>query len=153
MYAGAVKNDDGTITGWKELGSLQEALEKNYFALKQDTSILNQEIIKVSVDKALSRTIGKRKLKANDIDWFLPHYSSDYFRDKLYNAMEAIDFKIPYEKWFSNLTYKGNTGSASIYVMLEEIFHSGKLKQGDKILCYIPESGRFSIGYMQLAVV
>jgi 3-oxoacyl-[acyl-carrier-protein] synthase-3 len=37
--------------------------------------------------------------------------------------------------------------------MLEEIFHSGKLKQGDKILCYIPESGRFSIGYMQLAVV
>jgi 3-oxoacyl-[acyl-carrier-protein] synthase-3 len=153
MYAGAVKNDDATITGWKELGSLKEALEKNYFALKQDISILNQEIIKVSVDKALARAIKKRKLKASDFSWFLPHYSSEYFRDKLYDAMVAIDFQIPYEKWFSNLTYKGNTGSASIYVMLEEIFHSGKLKQGDKILCFIPESGRFSVGYMQLSVV
>jgi 3-oxoacyl-[acyl-carrier-protein] synthase-3 len=153
MYAGAVKNDDGTITGWKELGSLKDALEKNYFALKQDTSILNQEIINVSVNKALARAIKKRNLKAGDFNWFLPHYSSEYFRDKLYDAMVAIDFPIPYEKWFSNLTYKGNTGSASIYVMLEEIFHSGKLREGDKILCFIPESGRFSVGYMQLSVV
>jgi 3-oxoacyl-[acyl-carrier-protein] synthase-3 len=67
--------------------------------------------------------------------------------------MEAIDFKIPYEKWFSNLTYKGNTGSASIYVMLEELFHSGKLKKGEKLLCFIPESGRFSVAYMLLTVV
>jgi 3-oxoacyl-[acyl-carrier-protein] synthase-3 len=37
--------------------------------------------------------------------------------------------------------------------MLEEIFHSGKLKQGDKILCFIPESGRFSVAYMLLTVV
>jgi len=52
-----------------------------------------------------------------------------------------------------NLTYKGNTGSASIYVMMEELFHSDKLREGDKILCYIPESGRFSIAYMLLTVV
>jgi 3-oxoacyl-[acyl-carrier-protein] synthase III len=153
MYAGGTKNDDGTITGWKELESLEDALKKNHFALKQDVSILNQEMIKVSVDKALARAIKKRNLKADDFDWFLPHYSSEYFRDKVYDAMVGIDFRIPYEKWFSNLIYKGNTGAASIYVMLEEIFHSGKLKEGEKILCFIPESGRFSVGYMQLSVV
>jgi 3-oxoacyl-[acyl-carrier-protein] synthase-3 len=153
MYAGGEKNDDGSVTAWRQLNSLDEALQKNYFALKQDTGLLNQEMIKVSVDKALVRTIARRKIKAADIDWFLPHYSSEYFRDKLYAAMEGIDFKIPYEKWFTNLTYKGNTGSASIYVMLEEIFHSDKLKKGDTILCFIPESGRFSIAYMQLTVV
>lgn len=153
MYAGAVKNDNGTLTGWRQLDSLEEALNNNYFALKQDTSLLNQEMVKVSVDKALVRTIDRRKLKAQDIDWFLPHYSSEYFRDKLYAAMEAIDFKIPYEKWFTNLSSKGNTGSASIYVIMEELFHSGKLKKGERLLCFIPESGRFSVAYIRLTVV
>ena len=37
--------------------------------------------------------------------------------------------------------------------MMEELFHSGRLKEGDTLLCYIPESGRFSVAYMQLTVV
>ena len=67
--------------------------------------------------------------------------------------MEGIGFRIPYEKWFTNLAYKGNTGSASIYVIMEELFHSDKLKEGQKILCFIPESGRFSVAYVLLTVV
>jgi len=153
MFAGAHKKDDGTVIGWRQLDSLQEALDNNYFALKQDTAILNQEVVKVSVDRALARAIARRKIKAEEIDWFLPHYSSELFRDKIHDAMVGIGFHIPYEKWFTNLTYKGNTGSASIYVMMEELFHSDKLREGDKILCYIPESGRFSIAYMLLTVV
>jgi 3-oxoacyl-[acyl-carrier-protein] synthase-3 len=51
------------------------------------------------------------------------------------------------------LSTKGNTGSASIYVMMEELFHSGKLEAGQKILCFIPESGRFSMAYVMLSVV
>jgi 3-oxoacyl-[acyl-carrier-protein] synthase-3 len=153
MFAGAHKKDDGTVIGWRQLDSLTEALANNYFALKQDTGILNEEIIKVSIDRALTRAIERRKIKADEIDWFLPHYSSEFFRDKIHDAMVGIGFHIPYEKWFTNLTYKGNTGSASIYVMMEELFHSDKLREGDKILCYIPESGRFSIAYMLLTVV
>lgn len=153
MYAGGMKNEDGTVTGWRELDSLAEALGRNFFALKQDTAILNQEIVNICVNKALAKTVEKRKIKADDIAWFLPHYSSEYFRDKLYDAMTAIDFKIPYEKWFTNLSYKGNTGAASIYVIMEEIFHSGRLKNGDKILCFVPESGRFSVAYILLTVV
>ena len=153
MFAGAHKKDDGTVIGWRQLDSLAEALANNYFALKQDTGILNEEIIKVSIDRALARAIERRKIKADEIDWFLPHYSSEFFRDKIHDAMVGIGFHIPYEKWFTNLTYKGNTGSASIYVMMEELFHSDKLQEGDKLLCYIPESGRFSIAYMLLTVV
>ena len=153
MFAGAHKKDDGTVIGWRQLDSFTEALANNYFALKQDTGILNEEIIKVSIDRALARAIERRKIKADEIDWFLPHYSSEFFRDKIHDAMVGIGFHIPYEKWFTNLTYKGNTGSASIYVMMEELFHSDKLQEGDKLLCYIPESGRFSIAYMLLTVV
>ena len=57
------------------------------------------------------------------------------------------------EKWFTNLTYVGNVGAASIYIMLEELFHSGKLKNGEKIYLFIPESGRFSYTTALLTVV
>ena len=30
MYAGGVKNEDGSVTGWRQLDSLQEALDRNY---------------------------------------------------------------------------------------------------------------------------
>jgi 3-oxoacyl-[acyl-carrier-protein] synthase III len=153
MYMGGEKHENGSVTGWRQLDSLKEALNKNYFALKQDTGILNEEIVKVAVYMALARTIEKRNLTADDVDWFLPHYSSDFFREKVFKAMEEIGFVIPYERWFTNLTYKGNTGSASIYVILEELFHSGKLKEGDRLLCFIPESGRFSMAYVLLTVV
>jgi len=153
MYMGAVKQDDGSVTGWRQLDCPKEALDNNYFALKQDTGILNEEIVKVAVDLALVRTIKKRNLKADEVDWFLPHYSSDFFREKIFQAMEKIGFTIPYERWFTNLAYKGNTGSASIYVILEELFHSGKLKEGQKLLCFVPESGRFSMAYILLTVV
>jgi 3-oxoacyl-[acyl-carrier-protein] synthase-3 len=36
---------------------------------------------------------------------------------------------------------------------MEELFHSGKLRTGQKVLCFIPESGRFSMAYMMLTVV
>jgi 3-oxoacyl-[acyl-carrier-protein] synthase-3 len=153
MYAGGLKKEDGSIAPWRHLTTIREAMDKNYLALKQDAALLNREIVKVAVDWALAAVIQKRGLKSADVDWFLPHYSSDFFRDKLYRAMESIDFMIPGEKWFTNLAWKGNTGSASIYVILEELFHSDRLRKGQKILCFIPESGRFSIAYMMLTVV
>jgi 3-oxoacyl-[acyl-carrier-protein] synthase-3 len=43
-------------------------------------------------------------------------------------------------------------GSASIYIMLEELFNSGKLKAGQKLLLMVPESARFSYSYVLLTV-
>jgi 3-oxoacyl-[acyl-carrier-protein] synthase-3 len=37
--------------------------------------------------------------------------------------------------------------------MLEELFHSGRLKKGQHILVMVPESARFSYAYMYLTVV
>ena len=153
MYAGATKRADGSLLGWREQPSLTEALENNSFLIKQDVKLLNREIITTAVEHALSRLIAKYELKADAIDWFLPHYSSDYFRSQLHERLEKIGFAIPYDRWFTNLTTKGNTGSASIYIILEELFHSGRLKKGQKLLCFIPESGRFSICYMLLTVI
>jgi 3-oxoacyl-[acyl-carrier-protein] synthase-3 len=153
MYCGAVKNADGSLTGWRSFDSLREAVSANAFLTQQDVDLLNREIIKTAVDRALSRVISRHGIVPTDVDWFLPHYSSDFFLEPLRRRMEAIGFPIPQERWFSNLATKGNTGSASIFIILEELFHSGRLRKGERLLCMIPESGRFSMAYMLLTVV
>lgn len=151
MISGAL-NDGGEYQPWREIDPALW-LDKTVFAVEQDVKLLNENIVKYTVEKPLKEIRKKRHLSSDQIDYFLPHYSSEYFRDKMAAGLEKIGFSIPYEKWFTNLTTKGNTGSASIYIMLEELFHSGKLKAGEKILCFIPESGRFSTAFMLLEVV
>lgn len=55
MYSGAVKNDDGSISGWRTVG-----LGADAFLVKQDVKLLNQEIITTSVNRALTRLVAKR---------------------------------------------------------------------------------------------
>ncbi len=153
MYAGGKKKEDGTLTGWREAPSPEAAVDEGFMLIKQDARLLNREIISTMVDRTFPGIMEKRNISPDDITWFLPHYSSEYFRKELFDHFEKIGFPIPFDKWFTNLTTKGNTGAASIYIILEELFHSGRLKEGDRLLCFIPESGRFSIGYALLSVV
>ncbi|MFO7761992.1 MAG: beta-ketoacyl-ACP synthase III [Desulfobia sp.] len=153
MYAGACKDKKGHFTGWRECSSLTDALNREFFSVKQDARLLNRLILTTVVDESLPRIIETHNLNPDDISWFLPHYSSDYFRIPLYEHLAAIGFTIPYDRWFTNLAYKGNTGSASIYIIMEELLKSGRLRQGESIMCFIPESGRFSTAYMHLTVV
>jgi len=152
MYAGGVKREDGSFEGMREVDDPVKILKEHYLALKQDARILDKHILPVSAE-TLATVAKKRGLKPGDITWFLPHYSSEYFRTGLSDAFGKAGFPIPFEKWFTNLHAKGNVGAASIYLILEELFYSGRLKTGDRLLCYIPESARFSIGYMLLTVV
>jgi 3-oxoacyl-[acyl-carrier-protein] synthase-3 len=152
MYAGAVKNDDGTITSWtrmdRDARDTQSAL-----AIKQDVKLLNEEVIRYTLEKTLQPIVAKRGLKVEDIDHFLPHYSSNFFRDRVLAGLKNIGFVIPQERWFSNLNERGNTGAASIYIMIDELIRSGRVERGQKLLCWVPESGRFSAGFIHLTAV
>lgn len=152
MYAGALKNEQGQLVGWNRFSTEQLAAQ-SVLAIKQDVKLLNENIVRLAIVETIKRLQEQVSLKAEDIDYFLPHISSMYFYQKVSEALEQIDFLIPQEKWFTNLVTKGNTGSASIYIMLDELMKSGRLKQGEKILCFVPESGRFSSGYMLLEVM
>lgn len=151
MYAGGEKQADGSLKGWKEFEP-REWLSDSVFAIKQDVKQLNEKIIYYTVERILDEIQSLKGCQPDQIDWFIPHYSSNFFRDKVYAGMKNVGFEIPFERWFTNLSEKGNTGSASIYIMLEELFHSGKLQPGQTVLCYIPESGRFSSAFMHLTV-
>ena len=148
MYAGA-EIRDGAFHGWKTVGA-DERAQSSIMAVKQDVKLLNEHIIPYTIEKPLAQIIAKRSLKTEDIDWFLPHYSSGFFRDKVAAGLANAGLPIAQEKWFTNLAEKGNTGSASIYIILEEFMRRFPVERGQKVLCYIPESGRFSTCLMLL---
>ncbi|WOB06986.1 beta-ketoacyl-ACP synthase III [Piscinibacter gummiphilus] len=152
MYAGGDKNDDGSLRGWLRFGT-DEWQAKSIFAVKQDVRLLNEHVIRATVRDPLAEIVDKRRLVASEIDWFLPHISSSFFAGPVEQAIGEAGLPIPRERWFSNLVTKGNTGSASPYIMLDELFRSGRIQKGQKLLMYIPESGRFSTGFVHLTAV
>ncbi|MEO8010711.1 MAG: iron-containing redox enzyme family protein, partial [Dokdonella sp.] len=86
------------------------------------------------------------------IDHFLCHYSSERFAPVVDALMHKAGLAIPRERWYSNLTTRGNTGAASIFVMLDEFLETQTLTAGERILCFIPESGRFSVAFVLIEV-
>ncbi|WP_212629545.1 beta-ketoacyl-ACP synthase III [Pseudomonas sp. KB-10] len=151
MYAGA-DMQDGTLRGWSHYDA-DERAKQSVMAIKQNVKLLNENIVKYTVEEALRRIMARRELRVADIDWFLPHYSSEFFREPLGAGLAKVELPIPMERWFTNLTSKGNTGAASIFIILEELFNGGRLRSGQRLLCYVPESGRFSSAFMHLTVV
>lgn len=152
MYAGGQKGESGELVSWRTYE--QDKLHAtSVMSLKQDVKLLNENIATYACSEPLKVLMKKRGLRAENVDYLLPHLSSCYFREPIANAMNEIGFDVPQEKWFTNLTERGNTGSASPYIILDELFHSGRLKVGDRILLAVPESGRFSSGFAYFTVV
>ncbi len=150
MYMGGEKQEDGTLKGFMDY-TPDEIKNKSIFSIKQDITLLSENIVHLG-GKKIKEIFDKRGLKNTDVDYFLPHISSDFFRSKIYELVEFYGGGIPYEKWFINLYTVGNVGAASIYLMIDELFNSGRLNKGEKILLLVPESARFSYMYALLTV-
>ncbi|SHI68052.1 beta-ketoacyl-ACP synthase III [Flavobacterium terrae] len=150
MYAGGDKQADGSIKPWSDYNA-NEWLTESVFSIKQDVKILDQYILEKGA-LSMKAAMDKNNITVEDITYFLPHVSSHYFVQGLYKNLAEKGIEVPMEKWFMNLKNVGNVGSASIYLMLEELMNSGKLKKGDKVLLSVPESGRFSYSYAYLTV-
>ncbi|MBF2077521.1 MAG: 3-oxoacyl-ACP synthase [Synechococcales cyanobacterium T60_A2020_003] len=149
MYAGV--DDPHTLKSWMDYPSYAEAASDGVINLRQNIRLLDQ-VIKLGVEGWL-RLIAQGRIHPNEIDWLLCHYSSHFFRGQIVDLLTQANCMIPEERWFTNLYTRGNTGCASIYLMLEELFHSGKLQPGQTVFCFVPESGRFTTAYIKLTVV
>ncbi len=150
MYMGAEKKEDGSLKGYMEF-SQEELLSHSVLSVKQDVKQLSKNIV-VLGGVGLKKVLEKHQLNSNEIDFFLPHLSSGFFKDKVHDKLVENGTPIPYDKWFVNLSEVGNVGSGSAYLMVDALFKSGQLKKGQKILLLVPESGRFSYMYALLTV-
>ena len=84
--------------------------------------------------------------------WVLPHISSFFFRRQLLGSLREMKAGKNVESW-TNLATAGNTGAASIYVMLDEFLATNQLEHGEKVLLFIPESGQFNFVLVSLTAV
>ncbi|MGN7887933.1 beta-ketoacyl-ACP synthase III [Dyadobacter endophyticus] len=150
MYMGADKLEDGTLRSYKDF-TAEEIQERSVLSIKQDVKLLGEKIVKLGFAK-LRDILLKRGVTIADVSYFLPHLSSYFFEGKIDEFFRENGMAIPKEKWYTNLVTKGNVGAASIYMMLEEVFNSGALKKGEKILLAVPESSRFSYMFCLLTV-
>lgn len=152
MYCGADKSENDGLIGWQQFNH-EDRATRSVFSIKQDVRLLNEHVVRSTLTQPLRALITKRNLHQRRIDWFLPHMSSNYFARPIEQSLAELGLDIPRERWFTNLTEKGNTGSASPFIMLDELFRSGRLKRGDTLLLFAPESGRFSSGFVFMEAV
>jgi 3-oxoacyl-[acyl-carrier-protein] synthase-3 len=150
MTAGALP-EQGALRYWGDTGDPLEAVAGGAMMLTQDFTVL-QDMIPIWVSHYLD-LIERGYFTVDEVDHLCSHYSSHSLREDAVAALKAAGALIDEEKWFSNLYTKGNTGTASIFIMLEELYRERPLKSGQKILCHVPESGRCVNGLMMLEVV
>jgi 3-oxoacyl-[acyl-carrier-protein] synthase-3 len=137
-------------TSWLDFPSSSAAEAEGALALRQDIRLL-PHLFDVSIHEYV-RLVADGWVHSQEIDHFLCHYSSARFIPVVEELLEKAGLSIPRERWYSNLSTRGNTGSASIFIMLAEFLETHELKAGEKIFCFIPESGRMTAAYMLLEV-
>lgn len=150
MTAGYARDETDTAHYWSQM-PMAEAAARGMFVLRQDFALMRR-MLPVWVGHYMS-LIDEGRIVPSAIDHVVSHYSSHGLREEVIALLKAAGGMIDEEKWFSNLASKGNTGAASIFILLEELFRSGRVKPGEKILCHVPESGRAMNGFMLLEAV
>lgn len=135
---------------WQDV-SVADAEASGMFVLRQDISMLD-DLAEEGI-RQFEELVDTGLVDVRHLDHVLCHYSTNAFRDL---ALDSIRRRVPTlsaDRWFSNLETCGNTGSASIFIALEEAWRTGRFAVGDTVLLAVPESGRFSFAFAHLTVV
>jgi 3-oxoacyl-[acyl-carrier-protein] synthase-3 len=133
---------------WLDLRDPQPDAGQQIPRLRQDMSAL-PALIDVGVAEFTKLVRAGRIDPATE--HILCHYSAEHFRAKLFARLRQAGYAPDDQQWFTNLHTAGNTGAASIFVMLDAV--RPRLRPGDRVLLIVPESGRFSFAFAQLTCV
>jgi 3-oxoacyl-[acyl-carrier-protein] synthase III len=149
MFAGTAAGRRGNPDGlWSHHVSPIDAVRQGAVMLLQDMALLKR-IIRAWVGEYL-KLVDIGMIDPPAVDWLLCHYSAHSLREEIVSIMKATGGMIDEEKWFTNLPEKGNTGSAALFIMLDEFIGKGMAQPGQSILCIVPESGRAVVSFMML---
>jgi|TARA_B110000037_G_scaffold33898_2_gene41015 3-oxoacyl-[acyl-carrier-protein] synthase-3 len=127
------------------------SLESRSLLLSQDVSIL-AEHLGPCVHKIAGTAMEKNNDSLSSYQTILPHLSSFYFKRHLLGVFEEMCDGNQIPHW-TNLETHGNTGAASIYIMLDEFTRTQLPRNGDRIMLFIPESGQFNFVLISLTAI
>ena len=136
---------------WLDLPDATAAERDGMLRLRQDVKLL-PSLFRVGLQEFV-KLVRLGRIRPSDVDHVLCHYSAEHFRGEIFDLLRGADLMIDERRWYTNLHTRGNTGAASIFVMLEEAWRTGRFQPGDRILLIVPESGRFSFAFAQLTCV
>jgi 3-oxoacyl-[acyl-carrier-protein] synthase-3 len=137
-------NLEGTRS-WHDYDSASAAEADGALSLRQDIRLL-PNLFDIAIHE-YAGLVQQGLVDPQRVDHFLCHYSSERFRPVVDELMHAAQLAIPQQRWWTNLHTRGNTGAASLFVMLSEFVRTHELKDGEQIFCFVPESGRFTVAY------
>ena len=128
-------------------------LENRTARLTQDVAILSRHLLP-SARKFLASAMQTHHACLESYRFVLPHISSYFFRRRFEQVLKnhSKDSKNPVPYW-TNLATAGNTGAASIYVMLDQFLRENTVSDGDRFLLFIPESGQFNFVMVSVTAV
>lgn len=150
MRAGMSGVDPVVGRTWQDV-DIAEAEAAGMFLLRQDVSVLD-DLADAGI-RQFEELVDIGLVDVRHLDHVICHYSTNAFRDVAFDALRRRVPTLDTDRWFSNLETRGNTGSASIFIALEEAWSSGRFAPGDTVLLAVPESGRFSFAFAHLTVV
>lgn len=127
-------------------------LENDGVRLSQDISILSKYLMPTA-RKFSAEAMAKYDDDLSDYKVVLPHLSSFFFRRKTERIMQEFCSSDEPVAYWTNLATAGNTGSASIYIMLDHYAKHNAVSNGDKIMLFVPESGQFNFVMVSLTAV
>lgn len=105
---------------------------RDFLAAEYDLQMDGQAVFKFAVRKVpevILEVLEKNHLRLEDIRYFLLHQANR-------RIIEAVARRlgIAVEKFPMNVAHCGNTSSASIPILLDELNHEGKLQKGDRLV-------------------
>ena len=105
---------------------------RDFLAAEYDLQMDGQAVFKFAVRKVpevILEVLEKNHLRLEDIRYFLLHQANR-------RIIEAVARRlgIAVEKFPMNVAHCGNTSSASIPILLDELNHEGKLQRGDRLV-------------------
>ena len=96
-----------------------------------------------AVPSLVSMTLEKNQLRQDEIDLFIFHQANCY----ILNFLRKL-IRIPEDRFYLNMRETGNTVSSTIPIALADVFQSGRVQAGDKILL-----AGFGVGYSYGATI
>ena len=135
---------------WQDV-DIADAQAAGMFVIRQDVSVLD-ELADAGL-RQFEELVDIGLVDVTHLDHVVCHYSTNVFRDLAFDGLRRRIPTLDTDRWFSNLETRGNTGSASIFIALEEAWRTGRFAPGETVLLAVPESGRFSFAFAHLTVV
>lgn len=127
-------------------------LENDRVRLSQDISILSKYLFPAA-RKFTAEAMQRHNEDLAGYKMVLPHLSSFFFRKKTERVMRDFSSSPDPIPYWTNLATKGNTGSASIFIMLDEYVRKNEILDGDKLMLFVPESGQFNFVMVSLTAI